>query len=411
MPKLVSQKADTVYRNAKPAMGQYRIGDGGGLFLLVEPDGAKRWRWQYARPVTSKRNTLALGDYPTVTASQARAARDDALRLLSEGIDPGEHRKLVKAAGVEAAANTFKALCLEWLASRGSVVAQAQVDKSKARLLKDVVPWLGDKPINAITAPDVLAVMRRVDERGARYTAHKVKSEISQILRFAIATGRADRDPCPDLRGALPAAQGQHHAAITKPKEVGELLRAFDGFSGTYPVKCALLLSPLLFVRPGELRKAKWEEFDLDRGEWRYLVSKTNTDHLVPLARQAVTILRDLHALTGRGEYLFPGGRDPRKPMSDAAVNAALRRMGYDTRTEITGHGFRAMARTILAEELHIKPEVIEHQLAHKVPDTLGTAYNRTKFIKERVTMMQAWADYLDKLKAGADVLPFQRAA
>lgn len=411
MPRHVSQKADTVYRNAKPEAAPYRIGDGGGLFMLVEPDGTKRWRWQYARPVTGKRNTLALGDYPTVTAAKARAARDEALRLLSEGIDPGEHRKLAKAAGTEAAANTFKALMLEWLASREGVVAQAQVEKSKARLLKDVVPWLGDKPITAITAPDVLAVMRRIDERGARYTAHKIKSEISQIIRFAIATGRAERDPCPDLRGAMPAAKETHHAALTKPEEVGALLRAFDGFSGTFQVKCALMLSPLLFARPGELRKARWEEFALDRKEWRYRVSKTNTDHLVPLAHQAVAILRDLYALTGRGEYLFPGGRDPKKPMSDAAVNAALRRMGYDTRTEITGHGFRAMARTILAEELHIQPEVIEHQLAHKVPDTLGTAYNRTKFIKERVMMMQTWADYLDRLKVGADVLPFRRIA
>jgi integrase len=411
MPKVVSQKADTYYRNVKPKDAPYRIGDGGGLFMLVDPDGARRWRWQYARPVTGKRNTLALGDYPTVTAAQARAARNDALRLLSEGIDPGEHRKLVKAAGIEAAANSFKALCLEWLASRESVVELAQVAKSKARLLKDVVPWLGNKPINAISAPDVLAVMRRIDERGARYTAHKVKSEISQIMRYAIATGWAERDPCPDLRGAIPAPKETHHAALTKPDEVAALLRAFDGFAGTFPVKCALLLSPLLFARPGELRKARWEEFDLDRGEWRYRVSKTNTDHLVPLARQVVGILRDLHALTGRGEYLFPGGRDTSKPMSDAAVNAALRRMGYDTRTEITGHGFRAMARTILAEELHIRPEVIEHQLAHKVPDTLGTAYNRTKFIKERVSMMQAWADYLDKLKTGGDVLPVRRIA
>ena len=411
MPRAVSQKADTVYRTAKAKNAPYRIGDGGGLFMLVEPDGSKRWRLQYARPVTGKRNTLSLGDYPTVTVARARAARNDALRLLAEGIDPGEHRKTVRAAGIEAAANTFTALCLEWLSSREGVVEPAQIAKAKARLLKDVVPWLGKKPIDTITAPDVLAVMRRIDARGARYSAHKVKSEISQIIRYAIATGRAERDPCPDLRGAIPAPKEQHHAALTTPKEVGELLRAIDAFSGTYPVKCALLLSPLLFVRPGELRKAKWEQFNLDRSEWRYHVTKTKTDHLVPLARQAVAILRDLHALTGRGEYVFPGGRDPRMPMSAAAVNAALRRMGYDTRTEITGHGFRAMARTILAEELHIKPEVIEHQLAHKVPDTLGTAYNRTKFIQERVTMMQAWADYLDQLKAGADVLTFRRPA
>jgi integrase len=400
---------DTAIRNAKPADKPVRLFDGGGLYLEISPAGGKWWRLKYRFGGKEKR--LSLGTYPDTGLKAARAKRDELRTLLTDGVDPGAHRKLVKTAGAEASANTFKALCLEWLASRESVVAPAQVEKAKARLLKDVVPWLGDKPINAITAPDVLAVMRRIDERGARYTAHKVKSEISQILRFAIATGRAERDPCPDLRGALPAAKETHHAALTRPEEVAELLRAFDGFSGTYPVKCALLLSPLLFVRPGELRKAKWEEFDLDRGEWRYRVSKTNTDHLVPLARQVVGILQDLHALTGRGEYLFPGGRDPHKPMSDAAVNAALRRMGYDTRTEITGHGFRAMARTILAEELHIKPEVIEHQLAHKVPDTLGTAYNRTKFIKERVAMMQAWADYLGKLKAGADVLQFQRVA
>lgn len=411
MPKHVSQKTDTVYRNAKGKEASYRIGDGGGLFLLVDPDGSKRWRWQYARPVTGRRNTLSLGDYPTITVAQARLKRDDALRLLAEGIDPGEHRKNVKTAGIEAAANTFKALCLEWLSSRDGVIEPAQIAKSKARLLKDVIPWLGDKPIHAITAPDVLAVMRRIDERGARYTAHKVKQEISMIMRYAIATARAERDPCPDLKGALPAPKEQHHAAITQPKEVGELLRAMDGFAGSHPVKCALLLSPLLFVRPGELRQAKWNQFDLDRAEWRYHVTKTKTDHLVPLARQAVVILRDLHALTGRGDYVFPGGRDPRKPMSNAAVNAALRRMGYDTRSEITGHGFRAMARTILAEELNFKPEVIEHQLAHKVADPLGTAYNRTKYIKERVTMMQSWADYLDKLKAGADVLMFRPTA
>jgi len=411
MPKLTAQKAETVFRNAKPAAKQYRIGDGGGLFLLVMPDGQRKWRWQYDRPISGARNMLSLGDYPTVTASAARSARDEAARMLSQGIDPGEHRKSVKAAGAEAAANSFKAICLEWLSSRNGVVEPAQISKSQARLEKDALPWIGAKPITEITAPDVLAVMRRIDGRGARYTAHKIKSEISQIIRYAIATGRAERDPCPDLRGALPAPKETHHAAITDPAEVGQLLRAMDGFAGTFPVKCALLLAPLTFVRPGELRKAKWAEFDLDRAEWRYFVTKTKTEHLVPLSAQAVGILRELHPLTGQGEYIFPGARDRKAPMSDAAVNAALRRMGYDTKTEITGHGFRAMARTILHEELHIKPEVIEHQLAHKVPDALGTAYNRTKFLKERKVMMQAWADYLDKLKAGANLLQFQQAA
>ncbi len=405
MPKTVSRKADTVYRTAKSKDAAYRIGDGDGLYMLVDPSGPKRWRWQYARPLTGKRNTLSLGDYPIVAVAQARAARDDALRLLASGIDPGEHRKAVKEAGIGTAENTFSALMMEWLMSREGVVQAAQITKAKARLINDVVPWLGKKPISAITAADVLAVMRRIDERGARYTAHKVKSEISQIIRYAIATGRADRDPCPDLQGAIPTPKERNHAALTTPKEVGELMRAIDAFSGTYSVKCALLLAPLLFVRPGELRKAKWGEIDLDRAEWRFLVTKTMTDHLVPLALQAVTILRDLRQLTGSSEYVFPGARDRKRPMSDAAVNAALRRMGYDTKTEITGQGFRATARTILAEELHIKTEVIEHQLAHKVPDTNGTAYNRTKFLKDRVIMMQEWADYLDMIKIGGAVL------
>jgi integrase len=218
------------------------------------------------------------------------------------------------------------------------------------------------------------------------------------VFRYAVATGRAERDPSADLRGALPPVRHENFASITEPAKVGELLRAIDGFRGTFVVKSALLLAPLLFVRPGELRKAEWSGFDLERADWRYLVTKTKTEHLVPLAMQAVAILRELHPLTGHGTYVFPG-RDPKKPMSEAAVNAALRRMGYDTKTEITGHGFRAMARTILHEELHFRPEVIEHQLAHKVPDALGSAYNRTKFLKDRRAMMQRWADYLAALK------------
>lgn len=271
-------------------------------------------------------------------------------------------------------------------------------------------PWLGDRPVAEVTPLVVLEVLRRIEKRGTLDTAHRAKGNISQIMRYAIATGRAERDPCPDLRGALPPARENNFPAITDPKAVGELLRAIDGFQGTFVVRCALLLAPLLFVRPGELRKAEWTGFDLDKAEWRYFVTKTKTEHSVPLARQAIAVLRELHALTGHGRYVFPG-RDPQKPMSEAAVNAALRRMGYDTKTEITGHGFRAMARTILHEELHVKPEVIEHQLAHKVPDALGTAYNRTKFLKERQIMMQQWADYLDKLKAGAEVVPLHPAA
>ena len=411
MPKVATQKAETVYRTAKASAALQRISDGGGLYMQITPEGRKSWRYQYTRPVIGGRNTLSLGDYPAVTVAEARKARDEAKVLLGKSIDPGEHRKVTKSAGQDAAANSFAVLCHEWLLSRVGQIQPAQINKSKARLEKDVLPWIGNKPVSIITAPDVLAIMRRVDGRGARFTAHKVKNEISQIMRYAIANGHAERDPCPDLRGAIPAPKETHRAAITELKQVAELLRAMDGFAGTFTVKCALLLAPLFFVRPGELRKAKWAEIDLDRAEWRYHVTKTKVDHLVPLATQAVATLRELHQLTGGREYVFPGARDPKRPMSDAAINAALRRMGYDTKTEITGHGFRAMARTILAEELRIAPEVIEHQLAHKVSDALGTAYNRTKFIDDRVAMMQAWADYLDKLKAGADVLQFQRVA
>ncbi len=399
---------DTTIRNTKATGKPVKLSDEKGLFLLIHPNGGKYWRQKYRS--NGKEKTLSHGVYPDVSLKDAREKRDEARKLLAQGIDPGENKKAAKAAREGAAANSFEVICREWLEHKRSEVEHAQYLKALARLQKDVFPWLGGRPITEITAPEILTVLRRIDERGARYTAHKVRSEISQCFRYAIATGRAERDPCPDLRGAIPAPKTENLPSITDPAQVAELLRAIDGFRGTFVVKCALLLAPLLFVRPGELRKAEWSGFDLDKADWRYLVTKTQTDHLVPLSRQAVAILRELHALTGHGVHVFPG-RDPKLPMSDAAVNAALRRMGYDTKTEITGHGFRAMARTILHEELGQKPEVIEHQLAHQVSDTLGTAYNRTKFLKARKAMMQLWADYLDKLKAGADVIPIHGSA
>ena len=278
-----------------------------------------------------------------------------------------------------------------------------------ARLENDLFPWLGQRQIAEITAPDVLACLRRIEARGALDTAHRAGQNASQVFRYAIATGRAERDPVPDLRGALPPARGKNFAAVTDPAAAAALLRALDAFQGTFVVQCALRLSPLVFVRPGELRKARWADIDLEREEWRYIASKTKAEHTVPLARQALAILAELRPLTGDRGHVFPGARDHNKPMSSAAVNAALRRMGFDTKTEITGHGFRAMARTLLAEELHMPPEIIEHQLAHKVPDALGTAYNRTKFIRQRKEMMQRWADYLDRLKAGDEVIHLAR--
>ncbi len=397
---------DTAVRNAKPGEKPFKIFDERGLFLIVTPAGGKWWRFRYR--FDGKENLLSLGTYPDVTLKEARAKRDDARKLIAQGIDPGAERKADKAAVVAVVAlteNCFERVCRDWLEQRKGTVEPAQHAKTLARMVNDVFPWLGPKAITEISAPDVLKVLRRVDERGARYTAHRVRSEISQAFRYAIATGRAERDPCPDLKGAIPAAKESHFAAITTPKDVAELLCAIDGFRGTFVVKSALLLAPMLFIRPGELRKAEWSCFDLDNAEWRYLITKTNTEHLVPLAPQAVALLRDLHALTGTGRYVFPGARDLHMPMSAAAINAALRRMGYDTRTEISGHGFRAMARTILHEVLRIEPAVIEHQLGHAVPDALGDAYNRTKFIDARRAMMSQWADYLGKLKAGAEVI------
>lgn len=395
--------SDTAIRAAKPAEKPYKLPDEKGLFLLVHPNGSRYWRQKYR--FDGKEKMLAHGVYPETSLKEARERRDDARKLLAQGIDPGEQRKAQKAAKQDRAANSFEVIAREWFAKNRGTWAPTHGDKIIARLENDVFPWLGGKAIAEITAPQVLEVLRRIEARGTLDTAHRAKGNISQVMRYAIATGRAERDPCPDLRGALPPARESNFASLTDPAKVAELLRAMDAFQGTHVVRAALRLAPLLFVRPGELRQAEWAGFDLEKGEWRYFVTKTKTEHTVPLSRQALAILQELQPLTGHRRYVFPG-RDPQKAMSEAAINAALRRMGYDTKTEITGHGFRAMARTILAEELHQKPEVIEHQLAHKVPDALGTAYNRTKFLKERKAMMQQWADYLDKLKAGADVIP-----
>lgn len=395
---------DTAIRNAKPADKPVRLFDGGGLYLEIAPSGGKWWRLKYRFGGKEKR--YSLGVYPEVTLATARKKRDEAREKLAAGIDPGEAKKAEKRASLLAAANSFEVVARGWMDERRTTVEPAQHAKTLARMENDVFPWLGKRPIAEIDAPEILVVLKRVDGRGARFTAHRIRSEISRIFRYGIKEGHCKADPARDLVDAIPPAQTTHFASITEPEKVGEMLRAFDGFTGTFPVLCALKLAPMLFVRPGELRKAEWAQFDLDKGEWRYFVNKTKTDHLVPLAAQAVTILRELHALTGEGVYVFPGARDRNRPMSEAAINAALRRLGYDTRTEITGHGFRAMARTILHEELEEKPEVIEHQLAHTVPDSLGRAYNRTKFIKARRSMMQQWADYLDKLKAGAEIIP-----
>lgn len=398
---------DIALKAAKPTEKTQRLFDGGGLYLEISTAGGKWWRFKYRFDGKEKR--LSLGVYPDVSLKDARERRDEMRRLVANDVDPGVNRKIQKAAKLERSANSFETIAREWYAKHSPGWAETHSSKIIRRLEKDVFPWIGGRPISEITAQELLTVLRRIEGRGTLDTAHRAGGNCSQVFRYAIATGRAERDPVPDLRGALPPARGGNFAAITDPAKVGALLRAIDAFEGTFVVQSALRLAPLIFVRPGELRRALWEEIDFDRAEWRYWVTKTKTEHSVPLAAQSLAILKDLHPLTGHGRHVFPG-RDPKQPMSEAAVNAALRRMGYDTKTEITGHGFRAMARTILAEELHQKPEVIEHQLAHKVPDALGTAYNRTKFLKERRSMMQLWADYLDKLKVGAVIIQLPAA-
>jgi len=402
---------NTAINKAKPTDKPQRLFDGGGMYLEISPAGGKLWRLKYRYAGKEKR--LALGIYPDVTLAEARERREEARKILANGADPGQVKAAQKLAGRVAAADSFEAIAQEWATKHLSTLTPGHQAKVMRQLEKDLFPWLGNRPITELTAPELLQALRRVEGRGAVHTAKRLLQYSGQIFRYGVATGRCERDPSGDLRGALARESAEHRAAITEPAAVGELLRAIDGFRGTFIVQCALRLAPMLFVRPGELRKAEWTEFDLDRAEWNIPAGKMKmrTAHLVALSQQAVAILRELHALTGTGLHVFPGARSNGMPMSNAALNAALRRMGYDTRTEITGHGFRAMARTILDEVLGFRPDFIEHQLAHAVKDPNGRAYNRTAHLAERRKMMQAWADYLDKLKAGAEVIPLHGGA
>mgnify|MGYP001612057242 CR=1 FL=1 len=399
---------DTAIRNAKPTSKPARLFDAGGLYLEVSPTGGKWWRLKYRQAGKEKR--ISLGVYPDVSLKDARERRDEARKLLAAGIDPSEHRKATNATKAERAANSFEVVAREWFAKYSATWAENHGNRILRRFERDIFPWIGGRPIAEVTAPELLAVMRRIESRGAIETAHRALANCGQVFRYAIATGRAERDLSSDLRGALTPAKGEHFAAITEPKRVAELLRAIDGYQGTLTVKCAIRLAPLVFVRPGELRKAEWGDFDLDAAEWRYIVSKTDTAHIVPLSSQALVVLRELHDLTGEGRYVFPGARSTKRPMSDNAILAALRRMGIG-KDEMSGHGFRAMARTILDEVLGVRPDFIEHQLAHAVRDPNGRAYNRTAHLPERRRMMQEWADYLDKLKSGAEVIPLRGQA
>lgn len=395
---------DTACKKAKPTGKRSRLYDTGGMYLEIAPAGGKWWRLKYR--IAGKEKLLSLGTYPGVTLAEAREKRDEARKLLRDGIDPSAQRKVLRASRVDSATNTLNAIAEEWLARFEGTWAPSHTRGVKGRLQHDVYPWLGGRPIAEITPPEVLAVLRRIEGRGRLETAHRVRTHLGMVFRFAIATGRAERDPTADLRGALPASKSEHMAAVTDPAKLADLLRVIWGYKeGTPVVAAALKLAPMLFVRPGELRNAKWADIDLAKAEWRFVASKTKQPHIVPLAKQAVAILKELRPLTGLCPFVFPSQRSRERPMSDAAVNAALRRMGIDKATA-SGHGFRATARTLLDEILGFRVDLIEVQLAHSVRDALGTAYNRTAFLPERRKMMQNWADYLGTLVAGNSFLP-----
>jgi integrase len=411
---------DVAARGAKPKDKPYKLAAGGGLYLEVMPTGSKYWRMKYRFAGREKR--LALGVYPEVSLKQAAVGRDNARALLRDGKDPSGEKRAAKTRARVAAENSLEAVAREWLDVRKPNWTEGQYAKELARLENHALPWVGRSPIADVGVADIKPLLSRLVKAGHLEQAHRLRQELSRIFRFAIATERAERDPAGDLRDTLPAHHKRNFASVLVPDEVGELLRAIDGYAGSFPVACALKLAPLVFVRPGELRAAQWAEFDLEADEPTWSIpaarqklrkalkeGKRTPPHLVPLSRQAVAILRELQPLTGRRAHVFPGVRDPKRPMSENTVNAALRRLGYDKDT-MTGHGFRHMASTLL-NEMGYHRDAIERQLAHKEPGVRGV-YNKAEHMPERRRMMQAWANYLDSLRKGdKKVVPIKRKA
>jgi integrase len=399
----IDKLSDTQIRNVRPREKIFRLHDGLGLYLEVTPTGNRWWRFKYT--FGGKENRISLGVYPQITLKDARERRDEARRQLAHYIDPVVAKRAAKAARVASTENTFEAVAREWFAKRSAVWKQTHSSKVIRRLEIDVFPWLGPRPIAEIKATELLQVVRRIEDRGVIETAHRCLMNCGQVLRYAIATGRAERDLSQDLRGALAPYNEKHFATIVDPKQVGALMRAIDGYKGAFITKCALQLAPLTFVRPGELRMAVWQEFDLDNAEWRIPAErmKMKATHIVPLAQQALAVLRELHPVSSRWGFVFPGVRTRKRPMSENTVNAALRRLGYG-RDEMTGHGFRSMACTLLNEQGWNR-DAIERQLAHSERDQVRAAYNYADYLPERRKMMQGWADYLDGLRRGAEVV------
>lgn len=394
----------TAVRKAQTKEKAYKLSDGDGLYLLVHPNGRKYWHMDYR--FGGKRKTLALGVCPDVTLRTARQRHREARHQLANGIDPSLQRKAERES--RGGAETFEAVAREWFAKHQPTWAKSHADKVLGRLEGHVFPWIGNQNINEITAPQLLAVLRRIEARGIIETAHRAKQNCGQVFRYAVATGRAERDPSADLRGALPPTKTKHLASIKDPGEVGALMRAIDGYKGTVVAMTALKLSPLVFLRPGELRQGLWAEISLDSAEWRIpgkRMKKMPDDaiHIVPLSQQAVALLTELQPLTAHSRYIFPSVRSINRPMSENTVTAALRRLGYSG-DEMTAHGFRGTASTLLNEQ-GWHPDAIERQLAHADSNSVRAAYNFAQHLPERRRMMQAWADYLDALKRGADVI------
>lgn len=391
----------TAVKQAKPKEKSYKLSDERGMFLLVQPNGARYWRLKYR--FAGKEKLLALGVYPEVSLKDARELRDEARKLLANGVDPSDLRRAKKAAISDAIENSFEAIGREWFANKLIDKSEGHKTRTLRALEKDLFPSIGKRPISSISPPELLTALRKIESRGAIDTAHRAKQTAGQVFRYAIATGRAERDPSADLKGALRTTKKKHFAAITDPREVGRLLVAIDDFQGTPTVKAALQLSPLLFCRPGELRHMEWDEINWEEKQWELPPEKMKMKqpHIVPLSKQAIAALKDIERLNGRRRYVFPSARGASRPLSENAVRVALRTMGYDNDT-MTHHGFRAMARTLLDEVLGFRVDWIEHQLAHAVKDAKGRAYNRTSHLKQRRQMMQKWADYLDGLKLEA---------
>lgn len=389
---------DAAIRKAT-ATKSIKLADGGGLYVLVSPNGSKWWRLDYR--FDGRRKTISLGVYPSTSLAEARAKREEAKRQIANGMDPSVKRQAERHVGED----TFEAVGKEWFARFSPNWAKSHSEKIIRRLELNLFPWLGKRPVGQIEPLEILICLRRIEGRGALDTAHRALQNVGQVLRYAVATGRAARDVSVDLRGSLPPARHSHYPTIVEPKEVGALLNAIDGYRGSVVVRSALKLSPYVFTRPGELRKAEWSEFDLDRREWRIPAErmKARVPHIVPLSAQAVAILLELKPLTEAGELLFPG-RDGKKPMSDNTVNAALRRLGYD-REAFTAHSFRSMASTLLNEQ-GWNPDAIERQLSHGERDKVRAAYNHAQHLPERRKMMEAWATYLDQLRQDAKKRP-----